>query len=81
MDIETLTSFFMWCTLLNMGMLLFWTVMCVFAPDLIFNLHHRWFSLSRESFNVVIYALLGLFKILVLFFNVVPFVVLWMIGS
>lgn len=80
MDIETLTSFFMWCSIVNGGLLLSWTVMCICAPDLIYNMHHRWFPLSRESFNVVIYAFLGLFKILVLVFNVVPFIVLCLIG-
>ena len=81
MDSPTLTSFLMWCTILNGSFLLFWTVMCVFAPDFIFNIHHRWFPIPREHFNVVVYAMLGLFKILVLLFNAVPFVALLIIGS
>ena len=80
MDIPTLTSFFMWCTLLNGGLLLFWSAMIVFAPDFIFGIHHRWFPISREAFNIIVYAFLGLFKITVLVFNVVPFVALLIIG-
>ena len=80
MDIQTLTAFFMWCTIINGSFLIFWTVCCVFAPDFIFEIHHRWFPIPREIFNVVVYSFLGWFKITVLIFNAVPFVVLLMIG-
>jgi hypothetical protein len=55
--------------------------MCVFAPDFIFKIHHRWFPIPREHFNVVVYACLGLFKIMILLFNAVPFVALLILGS
>jgi hypothetical protein len=38
------------------------------------------FSLSREAFDVVIYSYLGLYKVLVLVFNVVPFLALLIVG-
>ena len=34
MDIQTLTTFFMWCTVLNGGLLILWTLFIMFAPDL-----------------------------------------------
>lgn len=81
MDIDTLTSFFMWCTILNGSLLVFWSAMVAFAPDFIFSIHHRWFPIPREAFNIIVYAALGLFKITILVFNAVPFVVLLIIGS
>jgi hypothetical protein len=36
--------------------------------------------MPRETFNVVIYSFLGLFKIVFLVFNVVPWVALLIIG-
>jgi len=38
------------------------------------------FPLPRGTYNVIIYAFLGLFKIVFLVFNVVPYVVLLIIG-
>ena len=81
MDHQLLTTFFMWCTILNGGMLLLWTAFCTLAPDLVFRTQSKWFPLSRETYNVVIYCFLGLFKIIFLVFNVVPLIALLIIGN
>jgi hypothetical protein len=80
MDVPTLTAFFMWCTVVNGALLVFWTTMCILAPDLVYRTQSKWFSISRETFNVVIYSFLGLFKIVFLVFNVVPYVALVIVG-
>ncbi len=80
MDIQTLTRFFMWCTILNGGILLLWSATILLAPDFLYNTHSRWFSISRESFNVVIYSFLALTKIFFVFFSAVPYVALLMVG-
>jgi hypothetical protein len=38
------------------------------------------FHLSREAFDVVLYAFLGLYKITILIFNLVPYVALRIIA-
>ena len=80
MDIQTLTTFFMWCTIINGALLALWTIMCIFASDLVYRMQSKWFPIPRETFNVVIYSFLGLFKIFVLVFNVVPYVALLIVG-
>ena len=76
MDIQTLTSFFMWCTIINGGMLIFAGLMFLLSPNFIYRLHTRWIAMSREAFNVVIYSALSFFKIIFIFFNLVPWIVL-----
>lgn len=80
MGIETLTAFFMWCSIINGGILTLWTAFFLFAPDLVYRIQYRWFPIQRESYNVVMYSFLGLFKILFLMFNVVPFAALLIVG-
>jgi hypothetical protein len=80
MDIQTLTQFFMWCTIINGGILALWTVFCMFAPNLVYRTQNRWFPIPRETFDILIYSFLGLFKIFFLVFNVVPYVALVIIG-
>ena len=80
MDIQTLTAFFMWCTIMNGALLVLWTTMCVFAPDLVYHTQSKWFPIPRDTFNVVIYSFLGLFKIVFLVFNLVPYVALLIVG-
>ena len=80
MDTEAVTSFFMWCTIIDGALLLFWTAMLILAPDVVYRTQNRFFPISRETFNVVIYAFLGVFKIVFLAFNLVPFVALMIVG-
>jgi len=80
MDIQALTKFFMWCTVINGGLLLLWTTMFMFAPDLVYRTQSKWIPIPRETFNVVMYSFLGLFKIVFLVFVVVPYVVLLIVG-
>ena len=80
MDIQALTTFFMWCTIINGDMLVLAAIMFTVAPDFVYRKQSKWFPISRETFNVAMYSFIGLFKILVLVFNVVPYVALLIIG-
>ena len=80
MDIQTLTTFFMWCTVINGAMLSLWITTFMFAPDLVYRTQSIFFPIPRETFNVIFYAFLGLFKIIFLVFNVVPYVALLILG-
>jgi hypothetical protein len=80
MDIQTLTAFFMWCTLINGGILILWSVLFMAAPNLVYRTQSRWFSLSRENFDLIFYCFLGVFKLLFIFFSLVPWIALSIIG-
>ncbi|MFH1269115.1 MAG: DUF6868 family protein [Planctomycetota bacterium] len=80
MDIATVRAFFMWCTILNGGLLILSFLICALAGDWIYRMHSQWYPIPREAFNVVIYSLLALFKIFVLTFNLVPYVALVIVG-
>ncbi len=80
MDIQTLRAFFMWCTIINGGLLFFWTVMLILVPDLVYRMQSRWFPIPRNTFDIVIYSFLGLFKIFFIIFNAVPYIALLIVG-
>ncbi len=76
MDLQALTNFFKWCTIINGGLLIFWSVFILFTPGLVYRLQSTFFPMPRETYNVVIYCFLGFFKIMFIIFNVVPFIAL-----
>ena len=80
MDIQTLTSFFMWCTIINFGFLLFLALVFMLAPNLTYKIQSRFIPISQETFNTVFYSFIGFFKVVVLVFNVVPWIALLIIG-
>jgi hypothetical protein len=79
MTIE-LTQFFLWCTVINYGVLLMWFLAFVLAHDWIQRIHGRWFRLSGDQFDGLHYAGMSIFKIGIMLFNLVPFVVLSILG-
>lgn len=78
MDIHMLRTFFMWCTIIDAGLLILMCLIFTFAGDSIYRLHTKMFPMARETFSAVIYSFLGLFKIVFLVFNLVPYVTLLM---
>jgi hypothetical protein len=80
MAIQTLTEFFMWCTIMNLTLMVFWSAIFLLAPDWVYRTQVKFVPVSREVFNVTLYGFLGLFKIFVLVFNLVPYLALSIIG-
>ena len=80
MELQTLTSVFMWMTIINAGLFVYWATFCVFAPGWVYRMQSRWFPIPREKFDVVIYAFLGMFKIMFIVFNLVPYLALLIVG-
>lgn len=80
MDIEMLTRFLMWCTFLNVGLLVLASLMMAFVGDFVYRVQSRWFPMSRQTFNVVLYSFIGMYKIVVFVFNVIPWLALLIIG-
>ena len=74
--IENLRTFLGLCTILNMGILVVWSLAFVFAHDLVFKVHTRWFKISEERFDEIHYTLMGCYKLAVFLFNLAPYLVL-----
>jgi hypothetical protein len=80
MGIQTLTTLFMWCTILNGALLIFSSLLCTFAGGWIYSLHRKFYPISRDAFNIAIYSFIGLYKIVFLTFNLIPYLALLIMG-
>ena len=76
MILETIHSFFLWRTLINVGILMVWFLTFVFAHDWIRNFHGKWFHLSRDQFDAIHYAGIAIFKIGIWLLNLAPLLAL-----
>ena len=81
MDIQKLTMFFKWCTIINGALLVLSAAMFMLVPDLASSVHGKLFSIPQESVSIAVYSLLGVYKILFAVFNLVPYVVLLIVGK
>jgi hypothetical protein len=80
MSLELTRSFLLWCTVINYGVMLLWFVVFAFAHDWLQRIHGRWFRLSTDQFDALHYGGMSIFKIGIVLFNLVPFVVLSIVG-
>ena len=80
MTIEGIRATLMWAFVLNYVFLLFWAGMFILAGDWMFRLHERWFPMSRQAFNIIHYAGIGLYKILIILFVLTPWLALLIVG-
>ena len=80
MDIPAIREFLLWCTIINFGLLFLAWLTFVLAHDWIQRFHGKWYMMPRERFVGIHYAGMAMFKILILVFNLVPYVVLVIVG-
>ncbi|MBI1372577.1 MAG: hypothetical protein GC159_07425 [Phycisphaera sp.] len=80
MDTATLTQFFMWCTIINGGLLVFWSAWLMLAPGLVYRTQSVFFPMPRETFNVVSYAFVAVYKMVWVVLNLVPWLALEIVG-
>ncbi len=80
MEIQTVQSFFLWCFILNIGLLLWWFLFLIFAHDLVYRVHTKWFPLSVERFDAIHYTAMTGYKIAIFALFVVPYVALRIVG-
>ncbi len=81
MTVEMARGFLGWCTLLNVGLLIWWFLCFWLAHDWMHHFHRKIFNLSVETFDSIHYAGMAIFKIGIFLLNLVPYLVLAMIGS
>ncbi len=80
MTIQTLQAFFMWCSIINFGLLLLSAVMIITAGNWAYKIHSRWFNISKPAFDIILYSFLGVYKLLVFVFCIIPWIALSIIG-
>src|SRR5215469_14899767 len=80
MSIELTRSFLLGCTVINYGILLVWFLVFTFAHDWMRRVHGRWFRISDEQFDALHYLGMSIYKIGIFLFNLVPFIVLLIVG-
>ncbi|CAA6800151.1 MAG: Unknown protein [uncultured Campylobacterales bacterium] len=68
-------NFLLYSFLIHSFILLTWILMFVFAHNFIYAIHSKWFNISKEKFNSIHYLLMGFYKILILFFILIPYLV------
>ena len=80
MNLDIMTDFFKWCSILNGSIIIISLIIFMFSSDFSYK-NNKWlFGGSKEDFKKTIYTVLLCYKMLVIVFNIVPYFVLLLIS-
>ena len=80
MNIEMARSFFLWCTVINYGLLLMGALLYIFARNGLLWWWSKWVRVSVEQFDLLNIAGITIYKLGIFLFNLVPCIALYIIG-
>lgn len=75
-DLQPVTSFLGWCSVINIGLLLLSTILLMLLKAPVARRHARLFGLRDEALPMVYFQYLGNYKLAILMFNIVPYLAL-----
>ncbi len=79
MDIRTLRNVFLWCSIINYGLLLWWWLYFLLAHDWMHRFASAWFYLPAERFDAINFAGILFYKTAIILFNIVPCIALYIV--
>jgi hypothetical protein len=80
MTLEMARSFFLWCTVINYGVLILWVLVFVFAHEALRWWCGKWARMSADQFDLFNLAGITIYKLGIFLFNLVPCIALYIIG-
>lgn len=72
--IELLREFFGWCSIINIGLILFSTIFLIFLREPISRIHSKFFNLKNDDLSHSYFNFLAHYKIFIIVFNIVPYI-------
>jgi len=79
MNLDQLTEFFKWMAIINIGLLLLSSVLVMMLKNVMGKIHGKLFSIKEEDVALMAYGYLGVFKVLIIVFILVPYISLLLI--
>ena len=80
MSMEAVSAFLGWCTIINVGIFIWWFLFVTLAHDFTYRCHRKLVNISVETFDAIHYGGMAVFKFGVLLFNLVPYLALKIVG-
>lgn len=72
--LQVISQILIRCFWIGFFILFFWFFMILLAHDLIYGIHSSMFQITETQFDVMMYAGLGLTKLFVFFFFLIPYI-------
>ena len=75
-NLESLTIFFGWCSVINIGILATTTLLLAVLRDFVTSVHSKIMGVEKAGLPDAYFTYLGTYKIAIIMLNLVPYVAL-----
>ena len=79
MDIDRLQAFLLWSLVVNAGIYVISLVGVLSVRPFVCKIHMKLFGVSEDTANTVMYQYLAIYKLLLIVFNLVPWIAISLI--
>lgn len=79
MNIDQCTELFKWMTLINISVFIVSALLSMILKKVVSKMHGKLFGIDESIVSVVGYGYLGVYRIFILVFNLVPYVSLLLV--
>lgn len=69
-----LTKFFLWNTIINFCLLILTVILIKTSGDWIYETQSKFFLISRDKYDYLMFIFVGLYKLAIIIFNLIPFI-------
>ena len=80
MNIDTLATFFGWCTVINIGLLFFGGIAWILLKESVSGFGASMFGVTKEEIKATFLRVLLQYRAAIIILNLVPFIVLKIMG-
>ena len=80
MTIEMLRAMLGWCSIINVGFLMFSSILLIAIRGTVSRIHGKMFNLDENYLSQAYFQWLAQYKIAIIVFNVVPYFALRIVG-
>ncbi|MCK5014734.1 MAG: hypothetical protein KAS66_13045 [Candidatus Omnitrophica bacterium] len=80
MTTETLRTFLGWCSVINIGLLMFSSIFIIAFRGVASRIHGKMFDLDEKHLSQAYFQYLAQYKIAIIMFNIVPYFASRIIG-
>jgi hypothetical protein len=72
-DMLTITTFLGWCSVINIGLLIFYTIWLMAFRSLTKKIHSALLGIDEEQLDLLYFQFLGNYKLAVIVLNIAPY--------
>ena len=74
--IEALRTFFGWCSVINVGVLMISLISVILLRGPVSRIHAKMFGVDEKELSLVYFKFIAQYKMAILIFNIVPYLAL-----